>query len=222
MSDADRPRRVGVTCPSCSPSVPTEHEVLSTGGQYTVRCTDCDHVHKTTVDDRTVRRDVVVSQDGDSFSTDVEVPPGEPLSVGDEFVVESEAGVFVVRITSLEIGNEHRTDGAEAADVQTIWTRDVGNVTVDATVHPPEGGGHDATRSVELHVPGDHEFVVGEREDAGDREVEIEQIRLREAAEGYDHYQLARPGDAALAKDVSRLYARDRSNRLDFSTHWSR
>ena len=222
MSDADRPTRVGVTCPSCSPAAPTEHEVLSTGGQYTVRCTECDHVHKTTVDDRTVRRDVVVSQDGDSFATDVAVPPGEPLSVGDEFVVESDAGVFVVRVTSLEVGEEQRTEGADAEDVETIWTRDVGNVTVDATVHPPEGGGHDQTRGVELHVPGDHEFVVGEHEDLGDHDIEVEQIRLREGAAGYDHYQLERPGDAALAKDVLRLYARDRSSYRDFSTHWSR
>lgn len=222
MSDADRPGRVGVTCPSCSPSVPTEHEVLSTGGQYTVRCTECDHVHKTTIDDRTVRRDVVVSQDGDSFTTDVEVPPGEPLAVGDEFVVESETGVFVVRVTSLEIGEERRVDEAEAETVRTVWTRDVGNVTVDVTVHPPEGGGHDRTRGVEVHVPGDHEFVVGEHEDLGDHDIEVERIRLRETAVGYEHYQLERPGDAALAKDVLRLYARDRSDRVDFSTHWSR
>lgn len=218
----DHPARVGATCPSCSPSVPTEHEVLSAGGQYTVRCTDCDHVHKTTIDDTTVHRDVIVSQDGDSFKTEVEVPPGERLSTGDEFVVESDQGVFVVRITSLETGEQQRADAAPAEEVETIWTRDVGNVTVDATVHPPEGGGHDRTRSVDLHVPGDHEFVVGERESLADVEIEVERIRLRETATGYDHYQLERPGDSAQAKDVLRLYARDRSRRTDFRTAWSR
>ncbi len=218
----DAPARVGATCPSCSPAVPTEHEVLSTGGGYTVRCTECDHVHKTTIDDTTIRRDVVVSQDGDSFATDVEVPPDEPLSVGDEFVVESEAGVFVVRITSLEVGEERRADAASAEDVRTIWTRDVGNVTVDATVHPPEGGAHDETRSVDLHVPGDHEFVVGQTESLADVEIAVERIRLRDSATGYEHYQLERPGDTALAKDILRLYARDRSTRPDFRTAWSR
>jgi uncharacterized Zn finger protein len=222
MTDADHPARVGATCPSCSPTAATEHEVLSTGGQYTVRCTECSHVHKTSVGDSTVRRDVIVSQDGDSLSTDVAVPPGEPLSVGDEFVVESDAGVFVVRVTSLEVGTEQRAESATAEDVRTVWTRDVGNVTVDATVHPPAGGPHDETRGVDLHVPGDHEFVVGEHTSLGEVDIEVEQIRLRETVSGYDHYQLERPGDAALAKDVLRLYARDRSGRVDFRTNWSR
>jgi len=222
MTDADRPARVGATCPSCSPAAATEHEVLSPGGQYTVRCTDCDHVHKTRIDDSTVRRDVIVSQDGDSIATDVAVPPAEPLAVGDEFVVESDAGVFVVRVTSLEVGAEQRAETAPAEEVRTVWTRDVGNVTVDATVHPPAGGPHDETRSVDLHVPGDEEFVVGERTSLGDVDAEVEQIRLRETATGYDHYQLGRPGDAALAKDVLRLYARDRSDGVDFHTNWSR
>ncbi|MFB6128411.1 MAG: HVO_0476 family zinc finger protein, partial [Halorhabdus sp.] len=45
MSESSQ--RVGLPCPACSPDLETVHEVLSTGGQATVRCTECDHVHKT-------------------------------------------------------------------------------------------------------------------------------------------------------------------------------
>jgi uncharacterized Zn finger protein len=165
---------------------------------------------------------VVISQDGDSFKATVDAPAEETLSTGEEFVAETDEAIMTVRITSLELHDGERVDSALAEDVATAWTRAVGNVTVDATVHPPEGGGHDETRSVDLHVPGDHEFVVGEVESLAELTIEVERIRLRETATGYDHYQLERPGDTALAKDVLRLYARDRSRRVDFRTAWSR
>jgi uncharacterized Zn finger protein len=206
----DVSKRVGATCPSCSPGVATEHEVLSEGGQYTVRCVECGHVHKTSIDDRTVTRNVIVSQGGDSFRTDVEVPPEETLSVGDEFVVESEEGVFTVRITSLQVGERRRTENGPAEAVDAIWTRDIGNVVVAVTVHPPEGGGdRESTRSVEMHVPGDYEFVVGESESLPDEEFEITGIHLRDSAAGYGFDKLDHEGDLAFAKDVDRLLARD-------------
>jgi uncharacterized Zn finger protein len=209
MSDVSR--RVGVTCPSCSPSAPTEHEVLSEGGQSTVRCVECGHVHKASVEDRTVERDVVVSQGGESFATTVDVPPDERLEVGDEFVAEAEVGIFTVRITSLELGEDRRVEAADAADVGTVWTRDVGNVAVDVTIHPPEGAGRDdETRSRTLHVPGDYQFVVGEAESLADEEFDVEGIHLSSDAEGYGFDKLDHEGDMAFAKDVKRLLARDR------------
>ncbi len=200
--------RVPAACPSCSPDLPTTHEVLSAGGQFTVRCIDCGHVHKTRIDDRTVDRDVVVSQDGESFSASVEVPPDESLAAGEEFVLETDAGIFTVRITSLELGGEQRADDAPAEDVETIWTRDVGNVAVDVTVHPPEGSRQE-TYSVEYRVPGDHEFEVGETEGLPDAEVTVEGIHVREDAVGYDFDKLDHGGDRALAKDTKRVYARE-------------
>jgi uncharacterized Zn finger protein len=211
-------RRVGTICPSCSPDIPTAHEVLSEGGQWTVRCTECGHVHKTTVDDRTVERDVVVSQDGDSFTTTVEIPPKEPLEVGDEFVAESNEGVFVVRVTSLEVGNEERTETAPAKAIETVWTRDVGNVAVSVTVHPVDGY-REGTQSFKAHVPGDHEFVVGETAELGEDTVEIEGIFVRDDAPTYRFDKLDHDGDTVRAKDIKRLYARatGRSRR----TAWS-
>jgi uncharacterized Zn finger protein len=65
-------------------------------------------------------------------------------------------------------------------------------------------------------VPGDYEFVVGETDDLAGEEFTVEGIHLRDDAIGYDHTKLDHRGDAAVAKDVNRVYARDES-----STAWS-
>jgi len=206
----DTAERVPVPCPACSPALETVHEVLSPGGQATVRCGECGHVHKERLPEaETVERDVVVSQDGDSFTATVEVPPGETLGAGDEFVVESESGIFTVRITSLEVGDQRRRKIAEADDVETIWTRDVGNVAVDVTKHPADGS-RDGTESTKIRVPGDHEFTVGELEDFGEAGFEVEGIYVRDDARAdYEFEKLDHDGDTVLAKDVKRLYVRD-------------
>ena len=208
--------RAAVACPSCSPDLETVHEVLTTGGgRATVRCTECGHTHKrqlaTPIEHE---RDVVVSQDGESFTATAEIPEGEQLAVGEEFLLDTEAAIMTVRITSLEVGDE-RVDEASAEGVDTIWTRAVGNVTVDATVHP-KGGEHDETRSETFQVPGDYEFVVGETDDLAGEEFTVEGIHLRRDARGYDHGKFDHAGDAALAKDVNRLYVRDET-----SSAWS-
>ncbi|MCU4718650.1 HVO_0476 family zinc finger protein [Halapricum hydrolyticum] len=207
--------RVAVPCPACSPEFETVHEVLSEGGQATVKCTECGHVHKTTLpEETTLQRDVVVSQDGESFTASADVPAEETLAVGEEFLLETDEAIMSVRITSLEL-DENRVEEAPAEDVRTIWTRAVGNVSVNATIHP-KGGDREGTRSEELHVPGDYEFVVGETDELGDLEFTIEGIHLREDAHGYNHEKLDHDGDMAFAKDIKRLLVRDES-----STAWS-
>jgi len=210
-----RTERVGVTCPACSPAIETVHEVLKTGGQATVRCTDCDHVHKTALPDPTeVERHVVVSQDGESFTATADVPADEELAVGEEFLLETDEAIMTVRITSLELG-EGRVDSAVAEAVETVWTRAVGNVAVNATLHPKEGA-REGTRSETLHVPGDYAFAVGETDELGDLEFTVEGLLIREDAHGYDHEKLDHDGDEALAKDLKRVYLRDES-----TTAWS-
>jgi len=211
----DTTERVAVACPACSPGVETVHEVLSPGGQATVRCRECQHVHKEALPDETVySREVIVSQDGESFSTSVEVPEGERLAVGEEFLVETDEAILTVRITSLELAGDRREE-APVEDVETIWTRAVGNVSVDVTVHP-KSGEHDQTRSLNVGLPGDYEVVVGETEDLDDQECTVEKIMIRDDAAGYGHEQLGFDGDTALAKDIKRVYARDES-----TTAWS-
>lgn len=209
--------RVAATCPSCSPDLETVHEVLKPGGsQVTVRCTDCSHVHKTRIEDeQTVERHVVVSQEDESFTATAEPPASETLATGEEFILDTEEAIVTARITSLELSNNERVDEAEAEDVQTIWTRAVGNVGVNATIHPKDGGRED-TRSVTLQVPGDYEFEVGAVDELGGEEFTVEGIYLREDAVGYDHDKIDFDGDSAVAKDVKRLYVRDET-----STAWS-
>ena len=211
----DTTARVAAACPACSPDAETVHEVLSEGGQATVRCTECSHVHKESLpEERTVNREVVVSQDGESFATAVEVPAAETLATGEEFLVETDEAIVTARITSLELG-DGRSEQAVAEDVETIWSRAVGNVSVNVTAHP-KSGEHDETRSVRLQVPGDYEFVVGETDELGDEEFTVEGILIRDDATGYDHGKLDFDGDEAAAKDVKRLYVRDEA-----TTAWS-
>jgi uncharacterized Zn finger protein len=205
--------RVAVACPSCSPSLETVHEVLTTGGGHaTIRCTECGHTHKDQLPSTTeFEREVVVSQDGESFTATADVPEGEQLAVGEEFLLETEEAIVTARITSLQLGDEQRAETATAEEVRTIWTRAVGNVSVDLTLHPKDGT-HDETESVTVQVPGDYEFVVGETEELGDEEFTVEGIHVRDDAVGYEHDKLDFEGDSAVAKDIKRVYARDETS----------
>jgi uncharacterized Zn finger protein len=189
--------------------VPTAHEVLKPGGQATVRCTECGHVHKTRLEsERTVERKVVVSQDGDSFTATVDAPAGETVAVGEEFLLETEEAIMNVRITDLELDGE-RVSRAPVEDVRTFWTRAVGNVAVNLTLHP-KSGAREETRSIKIQVPGDEEFVVGQTHEYGDESFTVENVHVRESALGrYEFQKLGHEGDAVMAKDVKRLYARD-------------
>ncbi|WP_160134301.1 HVO_0476 family zinc finger protein [Halococcus salsus] len=206
--------RVATSCPACSPDTAVVHEVLKPGSQSTVRCSECSHVHKVRIEEPETReRDVIVSQDGDSFSTTTEIPTGERLAVGEEFVLDTPEALLTVRITSLEVEGG-RTDDATTEEIETVWTRVVGNVGVDITLNPADGG--DETRGVELRVPGDYEFTVGEREDLGEESFTVKGIHLRPDATGYGFDRLDHEGDMAFAKDVNRVYADDES-----SSAWS-
>ncbi|MFC6836663.1 HVO_0476 family zinc finger protein [Halomarina ordinaria] len=205
-------QQVAVACPACSPDVETVHEVLSPGGTPTVRCTECGHTHKTELEEeRTVERDVIVSQDGESFKTRVEAPAEETVAAGEEFIVDTDEALMTVRITSLEVGEERRSKLARVEEVETFWTRAVDNVHVPVTLNPKEGG-RDDTRSLKLLLPGDQEFVVGQRETFGDEEFTVKSIRIRDDARGYDFWQLDHDGDSAVAKDVKRVYGDDETS----------
>ncbi|MFW6265372.1 MAG: HVO_0476 family zinc finger protein [Halanaeroarchaeum sp.] len=206
--------RVGIACPACSPDLETVHEVLSTGGgRATVRCTECDHVHKTGIErERTVERDVVISQDGESLTATVEVPVDERVRVGEEFIVDTHEAIMQVRITDLETGPEQRATSAMGEEVETFWTRAVDNVSVDITLHPRDGD-RDGTRSITAYLPGDFEFVIGETMTLDDEEFTVTDIHVREPAqERYPFPKLGEDGDTVEAKDVKRLYGYDESS----------
>lgn len=201
--------QVAATCPACSPNRDTAHEILSGGGTATVRCRACGHVRATSVGGKSTRRDVrtVISQDGESVSTTHPVPNGATLAVGDEFVVETDEASFAVEITSLEGPDGDRHERLPAGEVATIWTRDVGNVAVDVTVHPPEQA-DERSRSSTLLVPGDRAFEVGDEETVDGEPVRVHGILKRGATDGPEPRKLDRPGDRVPARDVARLYVR--------------
>ena len=209
MSDTEAGARVVLPCPSCSPSEPTVHEVLSPGGQATVRCTECDHTHKTEIpEEETVAVTIVVSQDGESFTTTMDVPAEGDVAAGEEFVVDTDDALMQVRITGIELGPEERVEEADVTDVETLWTRAVDNVAVPVTLHPKDGEA-DQTRSLRVNVPGDYEFTVDETVEFGGEEFTVEGLQIREDAPEYRHEKLDHPGDLAYAKDLKRVYARD-------------
>jgi predicted Zn finger-like uncharacterized protein len=208
--------RVAATCPACTPAFETAHEVLKPGGQATVRCGECGHVHKTRIAaPETVELDIVVSQDGESSTATTDAPVGESVAVGEEFVLDTPEALLTVRITGVEVGDEQRVESAPVGEVETLWTRVVGNVRVDVTLNPAEGASEE-TRAITVQVPGDYEFRVGESEDLGGERFEIKGIHLREDASGYGFPALDHEGDMAFAKDVARLYTDDES-----SSAWS-
>ena len=201
--------RVAVACPACSPEAETVHETLKPGGQATVRCTECGHVHKTELpSEREVTLDVVVSQGGESFAATIDAPADETIEEGDEFIVETPEAIQQVRVTSLDLGGEKRVASAAADDVGTVWTRVVDNVSVNVTVHPSDGR-RDESRSLTLHVPGDYEFTVGETESFGDEEFVIAGVHVRDDAPAYRFDKMDHEGDTVFAKDAKRVYGRD-------------
>ena len=216
MSDTHAPDRLPVECPSCSPDLETVHEVLSPGGgSLTVRCGECGHVHKVQPEsEREVSLDVVVSQGGESFTANVTTPEDERIAVGEEFLLETDEVLSMVRVTSLEVEAGRRQE-AVAEDIETVWSREVDNVAVNVTIHP-EDGRRDESRSTTIHVPGDYELEVEATEEFGDDEFTIDAVVVRGDADGYHRDRFEQPGDVVLAKDAKRVYAWDET-----STAWS-
>ncbi|MGM0604448.1 MAG: HVO_0476 family zinc finger protein [Halobacteriota archaeon] len=216
MSDLHAGDQVSIVCPSCSPHDPTVHEVLKPDGHATVRCRECHHVHKTRIEStQDVEITVIVSQGGESFRTRLEADPDETIETGEEFIVDTEEAIHQVRVTGIEIGEDRRTEQASIAEVETVWTRVVDNVSVNVTLHPKDGS-RDETRSIAVQVPGDYELTVGETETFGDDEFSIEGLYVRADASGYKFDKFDHEGDMVFAKDVKRVYARDET-----STAWS-
>jgi len=217
MSDIDAGDTVALSCPACSPHDDTVHEVLKPGGTATVRCNDCQHVHKTPIESTpTVEKRVIVSQGGESINTQVDADPEEWVEVGDEFIVDTPEAILQARVTSLElIEGDARPEEAVMGDIATVWTRAVDNVSVNVTLHPNDGS-RDDTRSLTVNVPGDYEFGVGETETFGDDEFTITGLLVRDDAEGYRFDKFDEDGDIVYAKDLKRVYGID-----ERTTAWS-
>lgn len=206
----ERGAQVAVACPACSPEDDVVHELIKPDTHATVRCVTCDHVHKVAIETSpTISIRTVVSHGQESERVTAEVPRDETIAVGEEFVTEVDGAPIGVRITSLELEDGERVESTPAAAVRTIWTRAVDNVTVPATIHPPNGE-QAGTESETYELPGDESLTVGENVPFTDETLRITGLVLRDDARGYSARKLDRNGRSANAKDVKRMYARRR------------
>lgn len=151
-------------------------------------------VHKA-IKPREVQVRVIVSKGNQSFHRKALF--SGIIKTGDELVIEDETTgeANPVQVTSIEVGDK-RLDFAPAEDIKTIWARATEEVIVKIAVHHRE-----TTESIELRVPGDREFVIGEKVAVNNRELKIVRVKIR------DGVFKSRKGIAIKAKDIKRIYA---------------
>lgn len=119
------------------------------------------------------------------------------IRVGDELVMDDEnSGVaYPVHISSIEVSDK-RKESAQADEIKTIWARAIDEVVVKIAISHRE-----TTESIEMKVPGDREFIIGEKIKVDSRELKIIRIKMRDS--GFK----SRKGVAIKASDIKRIYA---------------
>jgi len=188
------PRAVIAECPNCGE---TPHSIIR--GRMgsakrtldaTVRCSECEHIHHVTIQEkRDVSVRIVISDGRISRKEAIELSPDDVVSVGDELF----AGREYIQIRSIEAG-ERRVQSATVSDVTTIWARLFGNVKVRISIHR-------GSRSVSRYVlaPPDEEFGVGDvRSLEGGTRAAVEKIKTNDGRS---------PG-RAQAREIVRLYGK--------------
>jgi uncharacterized Zn finger protein len=191
-------QEVEVECPSCSPKEPVLHDVLKWGQNPVVRCQQCEQVHPAKIEiPKPVNVRVIVSKGEESFKCRTRITSGEMLYEDDEIVVDDESAdeVYPIIVTSIE-SKEKRVDAAKAEDIDTIWGRGIGEVSVKISINMGK-----QTESVTKKVPGDYEFVVGSEDKAEGKSFSINRIKVR------DGNFWSRNGDTVAAKYIARVFA---------------
>ncbi len=119
------------------------------------------------------------------------------IRVGDELVMDDETSgdAYPVHVSSIEVGDK-RMESARAEEIKTIWARAIDEVVVKIAISHRE-----TTESIEMKVPGDREFVIGEKIKADSRDLKIIRIKIR------DGKFKSRKGIAVRASNIRRIYA---------------
>ncbi len=178
-------------CPSCSPDVPVSHKVLKS---TLVKCEECGDVHIEKLEKKVPVR-VIVSI-GDK-SVRIRTLLSGVIRAGDELVMDDETSgeAYPVKISSIEVGDK-REESAHVDEIKTIWARAIDEVVLRIAVSHRE-----TTESIEMRVPGDREYVIGEKIKVDTRELKIIRIKIRDG--GFK----SRKGVAVKASDIKRVYA---------------
>jgi len=125
----------------------------------------------------------------------------------DELLIDDEktGEAFLVKVTSIEIGDK-RPDEADAKDIKTIWSRAIDEAIVKFAISHRE-----TTESVSMRVPGDREFVIGDKVEVNNRKLKIIRIKIRDG--GFK----SRKGVAVCAKNIKRIWLiREEKSQRDF------
>jgi uncharacterized Zn finger protein len=193
-------------CPDCSPDEPVPHSILKEKPDLLIKCIQCGAIHPHHIEKKRKKEVRVVVSSGEfSFTRKLTLDSDETLTVDDEFVVEDEStgeASFVI-VTSIETDFK-RVNVAKANAIQTVWARSTDKVIAKISI--TKGW---QTESIEMEVPGDREFTVGEILKEGEERFLIKKIKTREG--GF----LKEEGNSAQAKHIKRIFA-DSMERVEF------
>ena len=154
-------------CPECGSD---DVEVIKERGrELTLRCGECGNVWHVTLP-KLVKVPLIVRKHERSFKSEVELPEGEEIKVGD--IVETENDE--VRITGIELDENKRVNKATVEEVRTLWGESLTYPKIiKVSIYLPKG----VTQAFRVKVPRDEEFVVGEVLEVGGYTFRIEKIK---------------------------------------------
>ncbi|HVL49311.1 MAG TPA: HVO_0476 family zinc finger protein [Candidatus Thermoplasmatota archaeon] len=191
------PKSVEVRCKGCGEE--TVHKVVSgrVGArrgftlEATVTCEECGTTHRVVVKEAPeVKIPAIVSRGATSARTSIEIPGDDVVSEGDDFIVDGRAAV----VTGIELAGAKRVGSAEASRILTLWLKDFEEVRLRFTVNMG-----DKTIAKDIVVDPATEVAVGQEFVLG---------RLRVTVHGIKTTQRLMRRGTAVARDVTRLFAR--------------
>lgn len=189
------PNAIYVECPDCGEE--TLHEVLKgrlgkDGDTFegTLKCQECGRVHSAVVREaKMIKVPVIVSDQGESRKSELELPEDEELRVEDELLLDD----LPIIISSLEMG-EARVKKALVKDITAIWAKRFDKVHVKISINDV----HKTIPTEVIALP-EEEFFIGDLMDVNRYNVVITQIKTKDA--------MVRRG-SVLAMDIVRIYAK--------------
>ncbi|ASJ12800.1 HVO_0476 family zinc finger protein [Thermococcus thioreducens] len=154
----------------CSECGSDDVEVIrERGRELMLRCNECGNVWIITLP-KMVKVPLIVSKHERSFKSEVELPEGEEIKVGD--IVETEDDE--VRITGIELEGDRRVNKAMIGKIKTLWGESLTYPKViKVSIYLPKG----VTQAFKVKVPRNEEFVVGEVLEVGGYTFRVEKIK---------------------------------------------
>ncbi len=119
-----------------------------------VRCKECGTISFQVKDEvQTTTLTVVVSEEGESHRTNLDIESDEVLLVGDELLVDG----IPVQVRGIELGTDKRVNSAPVKDIETLWTARYDKIKVKFSINMGN-----RTKAVTETAAPDEEYTVGE------------------------------------------------------------